>query len=149
MIALTCPAKKPTFEGATVQIQPISVGPISPFFIVSDATVAATFYERYLGFDIRLTLPATKPFFAIVGRGETQILLKAISEQVSAQPNPSRHPWAAWDAFVQTPDPNALARDFTNRGTVLTTEPHDREDGLHGFEVTDSDGYVLFFGHPK
>ena len=46
-------------------------------------------------------------------------------------------------------DPDELASEFTTRG-VTFGQPHTHtHDELRGFEVTDPDGYVLFFGRPR
>lgn len=127
----------------------IPIGPISPFFIVKDAVLAANFYREKLGFSIEHLKPRDEPFFAIVRRDQIQIFLKAVSDEIVAHPNHSRHEWAPWDAFIFAEDPEALADDFLNRGAALNTEVILREDGLYGFEVSDLDGYMLFFGRPK
>ncbi len=124
------------------------VGPISPFFIVDDLENAIEFYEQQLGFAVRFTTPDDDPFFAIVGRGGSQLLLKHVSTDVHPQPNHTRHEWAPWDAFVSVGDPDRLASEFASRGVVFHKEVGNRDDGLRGFEVRDNDGYVLFFGKP-
>lgn len=53
------------------------------------------------------------------------------------------------DAFVYAPEPDALAEEFLAHGTTFSTPLKDTHDGLRGFEVTDPDGYVLFFGRPR
>ncbi|HEY8089611.1 MAG TPA: VOC family protein [Polyangiaceae bacterium] len=126
-----------------------SLGGISPFFIVRDVPRAIRFYLERLGFELRFAEPADAPFFAIVGRDGAQLLLKSISDDVGPQPNPTRHEWAAWDAFVFVEDPDALAAELALRGSTLHRELRDRDDGLRGFEIADSDGYVLFFGSPN
>ncbi len=53
-----------------------------------------------------------------------------------------------WDAFILAHDPGALASSspiVAQRSVPLK----DTHDGLRGFEVTDPDGYVLFFGRPR
>jgi len=47
------------------------------------------------------------------------------------------------------PDPDALADEFSSRSTVFSEPPKDTHDGLRGFEITDLDGHVLFFGRPR
>ena len=129
-----------------------TIGPISPFFISSDVPRAVEFYCEGLGFEVRFAEPSEGPFFAIVGRDGVQIYLKdprrGHSEAIRPQPNPTRHEWAPWDAFVFVADPDALAAEFASRAAGLPTEIRDREDGLRGFEIRDPDGYVLFFGRP-
>jgi len=126
-----------------------TLGAISPFFIVSDVSQAISFYRDQLGFELRFSEPAERPFFAIVGRDSSQIFLKSVSEAVTAQPNHTRHEWAAWDAFVYVDAPDSFAAEFASRGLTLFKEISNRDDGLRGFEVADQDGYVLFFGRPN
>ncbi|MEO0911654.1 MAG: VOC family protein [Pseudomonadota bacterium] len=113
------------------------LGPASPFFIVADIARATDFYTAKLGFDLRHKADV----FAIVGRGSAQIMLKEINPETPPHPNHTRHPWARWDAFIYTPDPDAFAAE-------INTSAQDTEDGLRGFELADADGYVLFFGRP-
>jgi catechol 2,3-dioxygenase-like lactoylglutathione lyase family enzyme len=128
-----------------------SLGHISPFFIVSDVLRAVRFYEEQLGFETRFLVPREEPFFAIVGRDTVQVYLKNVSDDsttISPQPNNSLHHSAPWDAFVFLPDPDALAQELAARGVEFHKEIQDTDDGLRGFEIRDTDGYVLFFGRP-
>lgn len=120
---------------------------IMPLFIVADLNRAVAFYCEKLGFELTMSLPEDDPFFAIIGRDGVGIMLKHISDDIAPQPNPKRHPWAKWDAFISASDPEALASECNDRG--LRLEVQDTDDGLRGFEVEDADGYVLFFGHPQ
>lgn len=121
---------------------------ISPFFIASNVDRSIAFYQDTLGFETRFRSPNEEPFFAIVGRQGAQIFLKS-ERDVAPLPNPARHPYMAWDAFVYTADPDALAAEFTERGAAFRKPLADTHDGLYGFEIADPDGYVLFFGCPK
>lgn len=123
------------------------IGGIAPFFIVSDAGAALTFYRDQLGFDITFQEPADVPFFGIVNRGGAMIMLKAVG--VSPQPNHQRNREARWDAYLHVPDPDALAAEFASRNVTFSVPLKDTHDGLRGFEIKDADGYVLFFGHPR
>jgi catechol 2,3-dioxygenase-like lactoylglutathione lyase family enzyme len=121
---------------------------IVPFFVVRDIAPAVAFYRDRLGFDLTFLGPTDGPYFAIVERDHIGIMLKAVHPDVPPMPNPSRHPWARWDAYVHTADPDALAEEFVSRGVILHTPVDDNEDRLRGFEIQDVDGYVIFFGHP-
>jgi catechol 2,3-dioxygenase-like lactoylglutathione lyase family enzyme len=121
---------------------------IAPFLIVRDVAPSIAFYRDRLGFEVTYSAPADEPFFAILRRDGVHIMIKAILPDVHPSPNPTRHPWASWDAFVHTPDPDSLAADFTSRGATLHVPLADTKDGLRGFAVQDADGYVLFFGRP-
>jgi catechol 2,3-dioxygenase-like lactoylglutathione lyase family enzyme len=122
---------------------------ISPFFIVSNLKNSVAFYVDKLGFEVWYTGPDTGPFFAMVGRGPVSIMLKVINNDIQSIPNPTRHEWAAWDAYVAVEDPDKLFEEFCSTGVVFRKPIHDNGDGLRGFEVADADGYVLFFGQPK
>ena len=120
---------------------------ISPFFIVSDAPSALSFYRDRLGFEITFQEPADEPFFGIVRRGRAMIMLKDVG--VDPLPNYKREPSARWDAYLYVPDPDALAAEFASRNVKFSEPLKDTHDGLRGFELMDADGYVLFFGRPR
>lgn len=122
---------------------------ISPFFIVRDVPDAISFYRDALDFEVTHLSPDTDPFFAIVQRDGVQLFIKAIDESVAPLPNSQRHPWARWDAYVYVPDPDALAAELASRGVSASAPLADTDDGLRGFEIKDSDGYILFFGRPR
>jgi catechol 2,3-dioxygenase-like lactoylglutathione lyase family enzyme len=108
---------------------------IAPFFIVKNVPAALSFYRDRLGFDITFQGPEPDDiFFGIVQRGGAMIMLKDVG--LDPLPNCKRdieQGWARWDAYLDVPDPDALAD----------------EDGLRGFELKDADGYVLFFGRSR
>jgi catechol 2,3-dioxygenase-like lactoylglutathione lyase family enzyme len=121
---------------------------ISPCFIVSDVDQTIAFYRDKLGFEQRFREPEESPFFGIIGRDGAQILIKS-DRDVSPLPNHKRHRFMRWDAFVYAPDPDALAAEFADRSAEFSVPLKDTHDGLRGFEITDPDGYVLFFGRPR
>jgi catechol 2,3-dioxygenase-like lactoylglutathione lyase family enzyme len=121
---------------------------ISPCFIVSDLDATIAFYRDQLGFETTLREPAEDPFFGILVRDGAQLLVKS-DRDVAPLPNSKRHRFMRWDAFVYAPDPDALADEFTRHGATFSEPLQDTHDGLRGFEITDPDGYVLFFGRPQ
>ena len=127
------------------------ISAIAPFFIVRNVPAALAFYRDRLGFDITFRGPSDDDiFFGIVQRGGAMILLKAVG--VDPVPNCTRdikQGIARWDAYVDVPDPDALAAEFSSRDVEFFRPLKDDDDGLRGFEVQDADGYVLFFGHPR
>src|SRR5690348_8329695 len=124
--------------------QPLS---ISPVFTVSDVPRTIAFYRDRLGFAVMFAEPAREPFFAILARDGAQIFVKS-QEGIAPIPNSSRHRHLRLDAYVYAADPDALAADFARRGAAFSATLSDTHDGLRGFEITDPDGYVLFFGRP-
>jgi catechol 2,3-dioxygenase-like lactoylglutathione lyase family enzyme len=122
---------------------------ISPCFIVADVKTSVSFYTDKLGFVVRYMAPADSPFFAIVGRDEISIMLKAIAPEIKPIPNHTRHEWARLDAFIYVSDPDLLFEEYRAGGVRFHQPLLNDNDGLRGFEVTDADGYVLFFGRPE
>jgi catechol 2,3-dioxygenase-like lactoylglutathione lyase family enzyme len=118
-----------------------------PFFIVSGIEQSIAFYQERLGFETEFKGPDEDPFFAIVRRDGAMLFLKV--GEVPPLPNPKRDPAMRWDAYCSTPDPDALAAEFTGRGAPFSNPLKDTTDGLRGFEITDPDGYVIFFGRPR
>lgn len=125
------------------------VSSIAPFFIVRDLQETVAFYRDCLDFEVGYLAPEGKPFFAILRRDAIQIFVKQIAENVPPVPNSQRHEWARWDAFAYTEDPDGLAAEFNRIAQQEIAVVMDTEDGLRGFEVTEPNGYVLFFGKPK
>jgi catechol 2,3-dioxygenase-like lactoylglutathione lyase family enzyme len=124
---------------------------IAPFFIVRNVPAALMFYRDRLGFDIVFQGPSDDDiFFGIVRRDAAMIILKDIG--VDPVPNYTRDikkGIARWDAYLQVPDPDALAAEFSSRKVEFFRPLEDGDDGLRGFEIRDVDGYILFFGHPR
>jgi catechol 2,3-dioxygenase-like lactoylglutathione lyase family enzyme len=123
------------------------ISSVSPFFIVQDTAAALLFYRERLGFEVTFQEPRENPFFGIVRRDGAMILLKAVG--LDPLPNYRREPAVRWDANVNVPDPDALAAEFASRNVEFSEPLKDTHDGLRGFELEDSDGYVLFFGRPR
>ena len=121
---------------------------ISPFFVVSNVDRSIAFYRDMLGFEVAYQEPDRDPFFAVIRRDGAQLLIKSHSN-VIPMPNSKRHPFMRWDAFVSAPEPDVLAAEFAHTGTAFSSPLQDTADGLRGFEVSDPDGYVLFFGRPR
>jgi catechol 2,3-dioxygenase-like lactoylglutathione lyase family enzyme len=124
-----------------------AISSISPFFIVTDMAATLSFYRDRLGFAVTFQEPPPNDFFAIVCRDGAMIMFKDVG--VRSLPNCEREAAARWDAYLDVPDPDALAAEFTSRGVTFSVPLKDTSDGLRGFELKDTDGYVLFFGRPR
>ena len=123
-----------------------TLGPATPFLIVSDVSLSLKHYCDGLGFECRFKSTEEDLFFALVGRGQAQIMIKDVG--LAPLPNPARHGEAPWDVFIFCKDPEVLIKEITDRGVVPTPSIATRDDGLHGFEIADPDRYVCFFGRP-
>ena len=122
---------------------------ISPCFIVASLKNSVSFYVDKLGFEVLHIGPDDNPFWAIVGRDHISIFIKQIAVDVKPIPNHTRHQWALWDAYISTAEPDTLFEEYRSGGVAFRQPILDDGDGLRWFEVTDADGYVLFFGRPK
>lgn len=122
---------------------------IAPFFIVASISSSVSFYVDKLGFQVEYLGPAEERFFAIVGRDNISIFLKQVAADIKPAPNPSRHAWARWDAYIYTPEPDELFRELEGRNVHFYQPLQDTDDGLRGFAVCDADGYVLYIGGPR
>jgi catechol 2,3-dioxygenase-like lactoylglutathione lyase family enzyme len=118
-----------------------------PFFIVGAVDRSIAFYRDHLGFEVWHREPDHNPHFAILGRDGAMLFIK--SGEAQPAPNPTRDPAMRWDAYLSVPEPDALAAELEGRGAVFSSPLQDTHDGLRGFEATDPDGYVLFFGRPR
>lgn len=121
---------------------------ISPFFIVANIKTSVTFYVDKLEFEVRFIGPPDDHYFAIVGRDQVAIMLKEIAPDITPVPNHTRHEWARWDAYIFTADPDILYEEYRSNGLSFHQPLQDDSDNLRGFEIEDTDGYVLFFGRP-
>lgn len=122
---------------------------IMPFFIVGDLKIATSFYVDQLGFVIRYMGPDEDPYWAIVGRDDISIMLKAIAPGINAIPNHTRHEWAPWDAYISANEPDKLFEEYRSKNVGFHKPIHNNSDDIRGFEIKDTDGYVLFFGRPN
>jgi catechol 2,3-dioxygenase-like lactoylglutathione lyase family enzyme len=122
---------------------------IWPFFIVSNLKISVSFYVDKLGFEVRHTGPDDDPYWAIVGRDNVSIMLKAIAPDVKPIPNHTRHEWAAWDAYIAAAEPDKLFDEYRTNGVSFHKPLQNNSDNLRGFEIKDADGYILCFGRPN
>ena len=124
---------------------------IAPCFVVRDVPSTLAYYRDHLGFEITFQGPEPSDiFFGIVQRGGAMIMFKAIG--VEPIPNYTRdikQGHAPWDAYIHTPDPDALAAEFASRKVPFFRPIHNNSDNLRGFEIQDPNGYVIYFGRPN
>jgi len=135
-----------------------TISGITPFFIVADVPATLSFYHDKLGFEVTFRGPTPEDeFFGIVRRDGATIMFKALGvildgKEVLVEPVPNygREPAFSWDAYLDVPDPDALAAEFASRGVSFSMPLTDRDnDGVRGFVIKDPDGYGLFFGNHR
>src|SRR5688572_3515360 len=105
-----------------------TISSISPFFIVADVPAALSFYRDMLGFEVTFRGPSPEDeFFGIVRRDGATIIFKALGvisdgNEVIVEPLPNfgRKPAFSWDAYLEVPDPDALAAEFASRGVPFS-----------------------------
>ena len=148
--AMNSPLRMASFKTESNMLK-TEISGIAPFFIVKNVPIALSFYRDRLGFDITFQGPGEDDiFFGIVQRGAAMIMMKDIG--VDPVPNYTRDikkGIARWDAYIYTPDPDALAEEFSSSNVDFFTPLMNNDDGLRGFEVKDADGYLLYFGRPN
>jgi catechol 2,3-dioxygenase-like lactoylglutathione lyase family enzyme len=123
----------------------------TPFFIVNDLTATLDFYQSKLGFNLPYKGGgdgAVNDYWAFVGRDKIMLMFKSVAPGVHPQPNSSRHPWARWDVYIYTDDPDALYAEFVANGVPMHSALANTSDRLRAFEIKDNNGYVLCFGRP-
>jgi len=119
------------------------LGAMTPLQLVGDVEVSVAFYQR-MGF-----APLYREEgFAMLARDGARLMVKSVGG-LSPEPNPRRHPWLKWDAYIATEEPDLLAAEFQAAGVTFHRAVGDTSDGQRGFEVADPDGYVLFFGRRR
>lgn len=89
-----------------------NIASISPFFIVKDLQASVSHYIERFGFQLDFQGPEGDIYYGHVSREGIGLMLKAILPDVLPQPNHTRHPWARWDAYIYTNDPNSLFQEF-------------------------------------
>ena len=122
---------------------------IMPCFIITDLKISVSFYVDKLGFEVRYIGPDDNPYWAIVGRDNISIMLKAVAPDIKPIPNRTRHEWAPSDAYISAAEPDTLFKEYRSNGVTFSKPIHDNSDNLRGFEIEDADGYILFFGRPN
>jgi catechol 2,3-dioxygenase-like lactoylglutathione lyase family enzyme len=125
---------------------------VTPFFIVDDLAATIHFYQSRLGFQVLHKGGGgdgqCDDFWAMLGRDQVTFMFKHITPDVHPQPNPLRHEWGAWDAYIFTTDPDSLYSEFLANNAPVRRQLANTSDGLRAFEITDNNGYVLCFGCP-
>ncbi len=122
---------------------------IMPCFIIAELKDSVSFYVDKLGFEVLHSGPAGAPYWAIVERDHISLMLKAVAPDIKPIPNQSRHEWAPYDAYIAVNDPDKLYLEYRSNAVKFKKPMNINSDNLKGFEITDADGYVLFFGRPN
>ena len=120
---------------------------VAPYFMVEDVVTAANFYRDTLGFRYE-RFWGDPPAFCMVHRSGVVIMLSQIAGAGPARPNRVADPEGeAWDAYIWVEDADALRAEFGSRGAKIVRDLCDQPYGNRDFEVEDSSGFRLCFGH--
>jgi catechol 2,3-dioxygenase-like lactoylglutathione lyase family enzyme len=116
---------------------------ISPVLLVADVVKSADYYERKLGFALRLW--GEPPNFAIARRDGISIMLNQIGAGAVIHPNAGYD--GRYDVYVRVGNADALFAEIKDRGANIAFEPSDEPYLMREFAVCDLDGHLLAFGH--
>ncbi|MEX2165422.1 MAG: VOC family protein [Methyloceanibacter sp.] len=116
---------------------------ISPVLLVADVVKAAEYYERRLGFTVRVV--GEPPNFAIVRRDGSSIMLNQVETGAAIHPNAGYD--GRYDVYVRVSNADVLFQEIKARGADIAFEPSDEPYLMREFAVRDSDGHLLAFGH--
>ena len=120
---------------------------IAPYFIVDDVVATANYYRDTLGFAYE-RFWNDPPSFCMVKRRGVVIMLAQLEQPGVTRPNRLVDPeGGAWDAYIWVENADDLYREFKSRGVKIAREICDQDYGCRDFEVKDSNGYRLCFGH--
>jgi catechol 2,3-dioxygenase-like lactoylglutathione lyase family enzyme len=122
---------------------------ISPSFIVGSLKSSVAFYVDKLGFKIRYIGPDGNPFWAIVGRDNISIFLKEIAPGIKRNPKSYPPRMGTLGCIYFCSRSGCIVRRISRTWCTFPSTSPDDDDGLRGFEVADTDGYILFFGRPN
>ncbi len=103
-----------------------------PCFIITDLKISVSFYIDKLGFEVLYIGPNDNPYWAIVGRDNISIMLKAIAPGIKPIPNHTLHEWAPSDAYISTAEPDILFEEYRSNGVTFSKPIHDNSDNLKG-----------------
>ena len=107
---------------------------LSPCFIVTNLKTSVSFYTDKLGFEIRYIVPDDDSYWAMVGRDNISIMLKAVAPDIKPIPNHTRHEWAPTDAYISAAEPDLLFEEYRSNGVTFRKPVHDNSDNIRGFE---------------
>ena len=120
---------------------------IAPYFIVDDVVTTANYYRDTLGFTYE-RFWNDPPSFCMVRRGGITIMLAQLEHPGLMRPNHTVDPeGGSWDAYVWVEDADALFAEFKAKGATIVREICDQPYRCRDFEIHDSNGYRLCFGH--
>jgi catechol 2,3-dioxygenase-like lactoylglutathione lyase family enzyme len=118
---------------------------VAPLFLVDDVVATANFYRDKLGFAYE-RFWGEPPCFTMLFRGGITIMLSQIDKAV-VRPNRITDPRGeVWDAYVWVNDPDALFREFQQKGVKITRDICDQPYHCRDFDVEDCNGYRICFG---
>jgi len=120
---------------------------VAPFFFVEDVVAAANFYRDKLGFHYE-RFWGDPPCFCMVKRNGIIIMLSQCDKPGAVRPNHLADPGGeAWDAYIWVDNADALCNEFKANDVKIARDICDKPYGIRDFDIEDSNGYRLCFGH--
>src|ERR1041384_6327708 len=92
---------------------------IMPCFIIADLKISVSFYVDKLGFEVKYIGPDDTPYWAIVGRDNISIFLKAFADILKLFPNHTRHEGSPSVVYFSTSEPDTFFKEFFSSGVVF------------------------------
>jgi uncharacterized glyoxalase superfamily protein PhnB len=126
----------------------MSAGPqmrsVAPILLVRDVVAAAAYYREALGFSVG-RMWGEPPQFCIPQRDGVQVMLNQVDAGDLFRPNADFD--GRFDAYFYVDDVDALHAEFQAGGADIVCAPEDMPYQMREFQVRDSDGHLLAFGH--
>jgi uncharacterized glyoxalase superfamily protein PhnB len=127
---------------------PVAFSSVTPNLLVTDIEKSLAFYRDVLGFTVKQTVPADRPFvFVWLERGPVPVFLNDRAAAVEENPALAQPAGGAGLFFVIT-GVDAFYERVRTKATVIMPIK-DQFYGMREFTVADPDGYVLTFAERK
>ena len=117
----------------------------APVLLVADLVAAAAYWERCVGFRVRLH--GEPPDFAVMARDAASLMLARAPSGHEIVPH-----WRVvdgiWDVYFDVDDADALHAELVERGARIDYGLGDKPYGMREFGIQDLDGHDIGFGSP-
>lgn len=98
--------------------------------------------DKYIG-------PDDHPYWAIVGRDNISIFLKAVASDIKPIPNSITTRMGTFRCYISVAEPDTLFNEYLSNGVVFSKAINDNSDDIKGFEVKRCRWICIIFRAPK